>query len=202
MQFIPIPNVMMAELLYSDNISNFENVLYFKKDAGVLESDPHEVALFLKDWWTANLAPICAGTTYLRQIDVVDLSVEDSFFYSYAFTPVNGGALTPALPKNVTLAVKFSTNRSGRSYRGRNYAVGLTEGKVVGDTAESDYCEALRAAYEELIDAAFTAGYTWVVASRYQNKLPRAIGISTEVENVSVEATIDSQRRRLKGRGK
>jgi len=67
------------------------------------------------------------------------------------------------------------------------------------------------AAYSQLLvgGAALPVGWEWVVVSRYSgtdvndDPVPRVTGIATLVSNVLfTNNTVDSQRRRLPGRGK
>ena len=68
--------------------------------------------------------------------------------------------------------------------------------------------DSLKLAYEGLPSVATVAGYTWVVASRFSgvdaegDPIPRAAGITTPITTVLiVDNLVDSQRRRLSGRG-
>jgi hypothetical protein len=80
--------------------------------------------------------------------------------------------------------------------------LGLTENDVAGNQLNSIVQAAFVAAYEELLDPAVITVGEWSVASRFTNNEPRTTGISAPV--TAVQATdniVDSQRRRLPGRG-
>lgn len=202
MAFISVPNTLMAELIYSGSNGLSENTLYFQKDTAVQDSDPEEIALMLTSWWTANVKPLISSGLTLNRIEVTDLSTEDSFFVAMPVADGAGAVAIGALPNNVSVAVKFNTNRSGRSFRGRNYVLGLSDSQVTGDAIDAAVRTSYIAAYTQLMDDAGTAGYTWVVASRYMNNAPRATGVATRIEFVTMDGTLDSQRRRLYGRGR
>lgn len=201
MPFITVPNVLMAELVFSGASGVCENTLYFRKDTSVQDSDPEDIAIMLTAWWKENLQVLVSNGLTLIKIKVVDLSTEDGFFTEMPVIDGVGGNISAKCPMNVTAAIKFNTNRSGRSYRGRNYFAGLTTTQVTGDALVAGVRDSLIAAYQDLMDHAGNIGFTWVVVSRYMNNAPRATGISTQVEAVTMDSTLDSQRRRLYGRG-
>jgi cation transporter-like permease len=74
---------------------------------------------------------------------------------------------------------------------------------------DPDYVEACITQYTAFMDAISTAGWTWVIASRFSgvdpdtgDPIPRVAGVTTPVTNVvCTDATLDAQRRRLPGRG-
>jgi hypothetical protein len=103
------------------------------------------------------------------------------------------------------MAVSFRSALSGRSFRGRNYIPCLTNSQVTGNLIDVSWQGDIINAYAELLfgGGALPAGWVWVVVSRFTNNLPRVTGIFSEVFSVLVTDTIvDSQRRRLPGRGK
>jgi len=113
------------------------------------------------------------------------------------------GTLTsPSVPGNVTWCVKFLTGLTGRSYRGRNYIMGMTEDATVGNQMDAGRAAAFVANYEALLDLVDATDFTWVVLSRVQNNVPLANAIGAPIINVGyTDLNLDSQRRRLTGRG-
>lgn len=113
------------------------------------------------------------------------------------------------MPGNVTMSVSFRTALRGRSFRGRNYVAGLTEDQVAGNIFISTLSASWKAAYEAIAAAIASTGWTWVVVSRFsgvdavtKEPIPRAAGVTTPVLSVIVvDDFVDSQRRRLAGRG-
>jgi len=120
-----------------------------------------------------------------------------------------GGKGGPPLPSNVSLSISFRTALRGRSFRGRNYVVGLAvDDQLDQNSIKPTVMSAWVDAYTELIALASGAGATWIVASRFSgvdgdgHPVPRAAGVTTPITNVvATDNTIDSQRRRLPGRG-
>jgi hypothetical protein len=106
------------------------------------------------------------------------------------------------MPSNVTVAVKWTTGLRGRSYRGRTYHIGIPRSCVEGNLVATEYVADLKDAYQTLINRFTQTGGAMVIASRQNNSVIRETGVSTPVTAVSIEHTIDSQRRRLPGRGR
>lgn len=194
----------MVELVFNQNGEITENTLYFEHDAAITEADMIQLAEFMKTWWDANLKANVHSGTSLTAIRVTDLTTQSAPGLEYTTgLPIAGTAGGVAAPNNVTVAISFRTNFRGRSYRGRNYFVGLTMSNVSGQQLAGGVATNFDNAYSDiLVDLPVDLPeFTWVVVSRYTNKAPRAAGVTTPVTAVSVENTLDSQRRRLPGRG-
>jgi hypothetical protein len=132
-----------------------------------------------------------------------DLTVQNGLsLESTSSLPITGTNSNAGCSNNVTLAVKWQTGYAGRSYRGRTYFIGLTENNVTGDTVAGAYASGLQGAFEQLMSDLDGAGFGMGVLSRYHNNAPRTAGVLTPITSVSVDTVIDSQRRRLQGRGR
>jgi len=131
------------------------------------------------------------------------LSEQNGIAIEYtAGMPLPGDNSSEMAPMNVTVAVKLVTGLRGRSFRGRIFVVGLTKTSMNGDTLTGDAVNNWKGIYESLLAEKIEAGDPgWCVVSRWQNLLPRAEGLATPIVSVEVDPTVDSQRRRLLGRG-
>lgn len=204
MAFVPVANTLMVEVRMANDNQLIENTLYFqaKTDA----ADPSLVGLgnAVLLWWNASYRVALPNAVSLREIHISDLTTETSDVYTQAApvpNPVGAGA-APVLPNNVTIAVSFRTSRRGRSFRGRNYFAALAEDQVVANNITGPTAAAIVGAYEDLLDGPLADDWQWGVVSRYSGGAPRAAGIFTPVTSVLVTDTVvDSQRRRLPGRG-
>ena len=203
MPFIPVPNCYQATMVFTSSgqrVANVYNVLY---EGAALEANLTLVASTLAEWWEDELLAFVPNTISLVLIAVNDIAEEHGIGIEYTTgLPLVGSSAQPTLPNNVTLAVKWTTGFRGRSFRGRTYHIGLAENAVVGDTVESTALTFLEGAYASLITALSSAGFPLCVASRYTEKAPRDEGIMTPVLASSIDAVVDSQRRRLTGRGR
>lgn len=205
MAFIPFINTVRAEIVYVLNGQIVENTLYFKFATAVDVVDMEGLGADLDAWVQAaimtNLSVDC-GFKSLK-LTLLGSDTDPVVEINHA-TPVAGANVGSPLPNGSTFCIQFKTLKRGRSFRGRNYVPGLTvtmttDANHVVDTWAGD----MVTAYEELLDPAFyTSDWTWVVASRQEDGVVRTTGETTPVYAVGYhDLTIDSQRRRLPGRG-
>lgn len=208
MPFVPVPSAIMAELVYNTPGGKAENTLWFTNPATHDASMLLDLCVALGTWWNAELRPVLSNEVSLASIKATSMvtATSPAIEYTTGF-PIAGGAANPVLPSNVTIAITFLTAFRGRSNRGRNYIIGLSESAVQGDTIHPDYAADIKAAYDVLQAAVTPDGFDWVVASRYSgvdgngDPIPRVSGQTTPVTGTKIEPTIDSQRRRLRYRG-
>jgi len=113
-----------------------------------------------------------------------------------------GGIGAASIAGNVALAIKFGTGLSGRSHRGRVYLAGLPENAVTGNEITPTYRTTLVTAV-----ANFAGGVTGimdaahVIVSTCQDGAWLTNAEVTPVNSYSADVYVDSQRRRLTGRG-
>jgi hypothetical protein len=208
MVFVPVPDTCAIELRFTRGGQQVENTLSFYNSAGVDTTNMLTLATLCADWWYNTLRAVQANSLIHTEVYARSLDSETAPTTTYTGRSGQTGALatgTTILPNNVTFCISFRTAGRGRSYRGRNYMLGLTTAWKDGvDTVDTGYANAAVAAYEELLPggAYDPTPYRWVVASRYFNKAPRNPGIAIPITAVLyVNADIDSQIRRLAGRG-
>lgn len=210
MPFVPVANVALAELRMTLESQDVENTLWFRFGSTPTAAMLTDLNNELLAWWIDAYAPLVSTAVSLREIVCTDQTSATGPQVSLPAPPGSDGTdSAPPLPNNVTLAVSFRTALRGRSFRGRNYIVGITEDSNTGSEVTGAYASAVSAAYEQLLSGGGVLGdEIWVVASRFSgvdvngHPIPRVAGISTPITSVVVvDLTIDSQRRRLPGRG-
>lgn len=205
MAFIPVPGGIQAELRYNLLGQRTENVLWFRTPSLAVPTvaDLTDVAEMLSTWWNASVKPLQGANTTLREIYLTGQNAADGASYTYTTgLPVDGTLSGEALPNNCALVVSLRTEKRGRSYRGRVYHMGITEGVCNGNQVTDTYANNVVSAYDALISDAATAGFNLVVCSRRSGNAPRASGVlTTVIDALLVDTVIDSQRRRLPGRG-
>lgn len=201
--FIPAPESVRARMIYNTLGGVAMNVLHFRKDGGWNTDSMNLLAAELKAWYHNDLRTVVNDQTALVLIEVTDISVEDGPQVSYTTALPEAGAVNnPALPSNVTLAIKFLTGNAGRSYRGRAYQIGLYETAVVGDSVGSTYLGDSIDAWNALLEGEFeTEGLHLAIVSYCNNKAWRAEAAVTDVTSITADSTVDTQRRRLLGHG-
>lgn len=203
MAFVPVPDTLMAEIRYLYDGEQAENTLYFKYADTPIITDAEDLADALHSWRDTELKGIQASSACLREIYITDLSAEDSFTHARVTSPVEcGEAAGQGLPNNVTTCVSFRTHSRGRSFRGRNYFIGLTESQVDVNIVGGSTLAAIQGAWAAIPSYISSLGCTWVVVSRFADGAPRTTGVTTAITSVAtVDNIVDSQRRRLPGRG-
>jgi len=203
MAFVPVNNVVMAEMRMRLDNQLIENTLYFAMFGGFGPAEMTSLGNDLIAWWTSGYAYNMSNSLTLREVYLTDLTTQTSPTATVSASGVVAGQNpSPALPNNVALTISFRTAGRGRSSRGRNYICGLPEAGVTGNVVEPSYVAQLVSAYQSLLTPTNVAGFTWVVVSRYSGGAPRTAGQSYDVTAVvATDSTVDSQRRRLPGRG-
>lgn len=210
MPFVPVANTALVEVRMQYDSQKVENTLWVENESLWDESLMTGLCNNIRDWWEGSLSPSLSSLVSLREVVATDQTSETAIQVVVGGGGLLGAVGDAALPGNVSLAVSFHTGLRGRAYRGRNYIVGIPEGKRDGiSKVLPSYGDDLIAAYSGLITAALGPGQTWVVVSRFSGisgspprPTPRIAGVTTPVTSVTLaDLGLDSQRRRLPGRG-
>jgi len=186
-----------------------ENKFYAKAAEAVTDVMVAALAGVVEDWvHNTMLAHLPSAYVFTRTV-ARDLTSEASFeSISSAHTGETGAITsTPAMPGNVTIAVHRDTGLSGKKAKSRIYWPGLNTGALTGEnqfsTAEAtaliDALDTLRD--DILADTSTTWTYGYV--QRIIDHVKLTAGNFIEVFHHSVtDRNMDSQRRRLAGRGR
>jgi hypothetical protein len=202
--FIPSDETAVVQMIYDAPGGVAENVLHFTNDGGWTYLDLLGLVGSLATWHSTDLSGAQSEDVALREIIATDVATEGSYQVVAPLIPPQSGTLaTPVLPSNVTLAVKFSTGLSGRSRKGRAYHIGLGESDVIRDTVGDDSLTRILAAWSLLLPGGGVLAETvhWVVVSYCGDGEWREAGLISAITAVNADNTVDSQRRRLLGRG-
>lgn len=187
------------------DLQQCENVFHCYRSAGWDAGSLNTVGGTFANWWTTDMRGYIANTVSLERIITRDLTTESGVGTEVTLgLPAAGTAVAPALPNSVSVAVKWGTGLAGRSFRGRTFHIGLCEDQVTANKLVTSVQNNLNDAYDNLrvvLDNAILA-IEFGVLSRYHAGAPRANGILTPILGVSIDPVIDSQRRRLPGRGR
>jgi len=143
------------------------------------------------------MAPLSAAYT-INEITSVYIGDADSPENTLVINPPQAGgqAAAPSSPSNVCLCVSLRSGFGGRSNRGRKYFSGIPEGQVADNIIAEVVCTGV-------ID-----GVISLIAALQDNATPMAIASYTNLTLVDVVTAlcvdffVDSQRRRLTGRGR
>lgn len=198
-------NVAKADVIHSWDGQLVENTLYFFSTVPITQANIQALADGLRSYWQTVMLPLMSSQVGFLVVETTHMTPVPALTGASAATVPNaGGDSNPASPNSTTLAVSFRTGVSGRSYRGRNYWIGLTEPNVVNSTVSTTLAAAVAAAYAGMIGLNSVADdWRWGVYSRRLNNADRETGMFNDVTSVViVDHVVDSQRRRLPGRGR
>ena len=182
--------------VYQKDSRRFNNTLHLYKSTGWTPTDLVSAASAAHTWFTTFLKPTLSNLVGLANIH---LQVYDPhgnpYVYDSAVSPVEFGTVsTETEPGNVTMSMSLRAGLAGRAYRGRMYHPGLTTTATnIDDTIQSGFLTAAATALSGLLTA-FPAGMVPVIFHRNDNLFSTIV--AWVVENI-----LDSQRRRLPGRG-
>lgn len=204
MAFVPALNTVMAEVRQTIDGQQIENTLYFQSDDPPTVASMTTLGTGIAVWWEDFVLVRQSNQIEFREVYLTDLTTATAPTVTIGpFTGKVGGVGVDSCPNNAAFCVSFRTAGRGRSARGRNYVAGLPESEVVRSRLVGAFRTQLVAAYEEILPPdALAPGYTWVVVSRFTAGAPRVTALVQPITAVSsVDDVVDSQRRRLPGRG-
>jgi len=200
--FIPVPNGIQLCFNFTTDSQLWQFCLTLRKSSGApTPTDLASVAAIGEAWWTADLQDHISSATTLRNVTATDLTVQGG---AQAIDTVNdAGALTGyPLPAGSPCCVSLRTAKRGRSYRGRVYVSGMSEDNTqTANTFTSAFVAAIAGDFVSLQNDLDTAGFDIVVASKQHNGVVTNPAEVNEVIAIAADTAIDSQRRRLTGRG-
>ena len=209
MPFVPVPNTIAIDAIYLLDSQRVENTLYFEKPDGWTIGEITDFVTALRALIQEELLPLLTAGISLVEILARLLDTASSIGFSLPGTPGNGGGVGGgAAPNNATFTVSFKTGLTGRSFRGRNYVPGIPDDARVGNIIDADFITGLKVFYGDVRALASEHEAVWVVVSRFSGvdsdgkPIPRTTGVTTPILSVTTfDNVIDSQRRRLPGRG-
>lgn len=204
MAFQAVPDTCAINIRYTREGQQIENVLHATQDGGFALSDLEAIAAVVNTVVPTQWMPLMPDNITYQEVNVVDLSVEGGSQVTQSVVGGQAGSVGGiALPNSVTLAVRLRSGVGGRHGSGRLYWPAFAVDQVattnsIQTTVVADIIEAIVA----LIDALEVIGAIVTIVSRYLANAQRPEGVPFVVNTVTVfDTTIDSQRRRLPGRG-
>jgi len=203
MGFVPFENVIRIEPIFESDFQKCENVLHYLVDETPDEDTAISLAAAYCDWFTTHDTVIFPSSVILTAVKWTIMETQNAPGGEYTTDlPVAGGLVQNALPNNVSVAIRLLTQYRGRSYRGRIFHVGLTNTMVDLNRLTPAMVTNFTTSYSDLITLPTDVGpAVLAVASRVSGGVERAQGVATPVIDIQVDSTVDSQRRRLPGRG-
>jgi len=204
MAYIPIADVVSAELVYNWDGQVCENVLHYSSNTlPFTPTNMLTLANQLVTLWNANIKVNTSSNCSLTGVTITDLSsAVGPVVLASSGLPVVGTNVSGGQPNNVTCVITKRTAKRGRSYRGRIYQAGLAVNQVTANAVHSATLTAMLTAWGAF--QTFTVGaitYRMVVISRQNGGVITNPGTFENVTGFTSDGILDSQRRRLPGRG-
>lgn len=201
--YVPFDKTMFVEFIQTFAGETVVNGIYVKGSSVVTTALMDDLAAELITWQDEQMQSLHHTSWQLTMLRIRDLTSQFSFVKEYTDgLPISGNhAAAASTPGNAALVVTFRTGLAGRSFRGRNYIGGLPLVMDDPNHFTDAFAAALQAAYATLPTVLDTLTLTHVVASRWINGVLRTTGAATPVTGYTVNDQVDSQRRRLAGRG-
>ena len=185
-----------------------ENKFYVKGTSAITEAMVAALASLVDSWVHTTLRPLLAGAWVYTRTVARDLTTEASFeSVNSTHTGEAGTGVGEPLPGNATIAVHRDTGLSGKKAKSRIYWIGLIDGNLESpDVIHSATATLFISALDTLranILADTTNVWTYGYVQRILDHVKLATGNFIEVFHHSVtDRNVDSQRRRLAGRGR
>lgn len=212
MTFYPVTNGAQVRLIQSFRDQLVVNTLWFLHLTGAPTfADIQALATACNFQWQSSIATLLSNDLSYERCIVRDYSVENSFeAVASPSSPVPGTA-GDAMPNNVAFAVSLRTGLSGRAYRGRIYLAGIPRAVVEENSLMSTFLDDVSIAMSGFIGPSeIVPDWQLGVAHRVSSgppperlPIPLDPGVITVASNFSFsDVIVDSQRRRLPGRGK
>jgi len=202
MAFIPVPNSASLCFDFVSAGQNWQFCLTVRKSSGsITPSDLNILSGEGHGWWTSTLKALLGSWNTLKQVRATDISVQGGA-QDVDIVSEAGTASGTIMALNAPMCVSLRTQKRGRSYRGRVYVSGIVQANMNDAVLwGSGAVTAFPAAFATLQTSLDTAGFDVVVASKQHNLVTTNPAETNEVIAFTADNKIDSQRRRLSGRG-
>lgn len=203
MAFQRVPFTVQVDVFFLLFGQRVENVYYCQFIDGVDAVTLSDVATAFNTWMEGTfMGNISVDCVYIGG-EVHNLDIEAGSILAFApAAPVAGGIAVSSEPGNVSFSVSLRTGVAGRSFRGRKYIAGMPTTQRVGNVVQPVWANDLINALNGLRSILLGINGVLVVVSRIADGLQRLEALATPVNAITVaDFNIDSQRRRLTGRG-
>jgi len=199
---VDAPAIAKVALVGNRDTRQWVNVFHVHKTSGVIvAADLQPIAQAFYSWWHTFMRAQLPAAILLDVIQVRKLDRGNPLALDYTSNLPEAGSGQSTndslLPADATITTSWRTGLAGRKYRGRNYLPALTIGSVTqDDRINSNLIAKMTATALNYIGSINgIGGFTPCI---YHCNT----GLQDEVISFVIDAIIDSQRRRLPGRGR
>jgi len=194
-----------AEAVINATISGvpLANVLNFRRLSGYDQAHIDDLATAIDIAVGADYLPILASAVSYSHVLVRGLESVIDLTSSASASAGSGAVGGATMPNNVSLVATLRTGFTGRSARGRFYAMPMSSSSLASqNTLDGAIGSGLESFLEACVVAGASTGWEMIVLSRYTLGAKRSVAIGTPVTDIEIRnLLVDSQRRRLAGRG-
>lgn len=202
--FIPAPGVVKVQVIYDQHGSKVENVYNVRSGDTITAASLTRIKDKFITWLTTYWRPLAGPASVVYMVKLTGQNTASDVDLEWTPTSGIGGTSgTQNMPGNVTLAIRWLTGHAGRSYRGRTYRVGLPINFVNGNYVIPSGMAGFITNYGALLTT-LTGGAVadhLCVVSYCSGGAWRTTAVVNDVTTMTVDQNVDSQRRRLTGRG-
>lgn len=199
----PVPNTVQVDMLFLLYGQRVEMVWHASAPGGVDAVTLSDAEAAFAGWAAGTLMPLLGNEISFIGLEVTNISIPNGGKRSFQQSPpVAGGQSSLCEPGNVAFSVSLRTAQIGRAYRGRKFIPGVPVSQRSGNQVQAGWATALVQAVNDLIAGVQAVNMLLVVVSRFLDNVERLVPVATPVISVTTtDLNIDSQRRRLTGRG-
>lgn len=199
MAFQSAPNTVEVNPRFVGDGVPMENAMTFSRAGGYDLADITALADAVQAWVISDYLPLVNNLVTSTGTYVKGLEFAEDVQYTALTGAGTAGAVGSAMANNVTKAITLRSGLTGRSSRGRLFAVGLSATQLNGVASiEQSYVDDIIAALEALKVIIEALGWIWVIVSRYHNNAKRAVAVNFNVNAFGTsDLTTDSMRGRL-----
>jgi hypothetical protein len=205
--FQPVPDTIEVAIQGEYDGQLVENLVYAQADATVTADMVVEIATIVADWVASTFFDSVGVGYSHRRVVATDVSTPASFqTINTEHAGETGTVGGQALPGNCCIAVHRNTGLSGKKAKSRIYHPALTGTMLAtADTMNGGSSVLIVAAWDALrsaIEAGISAGFIYGYPQRVLNAV--RLGTANFIQvfaHSMVDLFLDSQRRRLEGRG-
>lgn len=205
--FVPAPLIVEIQVLQRLFGQEVENTFYYDVEGEPTEAELTDLANKAIVQWINHMLNWQSGDLTLVGAIATDLTTATSPSVQVSTTATPGLNDTPSMPGNVCLSVKRTTAARGRGARGRVYIAGIPPNAVVADGVDTSYGDAVVGALNTIMANMAEADTAPAGADSVLHRISGGVPLSEAVVRHTLsyglaDYNLDSQRRRLAGRGK
>ena len=203
--FQAVPNCIQGQFQFTVAGQQCINNVYYRKATPATQQDCQNLAQALTTtYWVGKLQPLVTPDFFMSSIvaTALDSPTAPVSGVDMVAGQTNGTGQGMAVPTGSALVGTMTTAERSRNGRGRIYLAGMPSGQLSNPTeVANNYLLLIIEALGALLTVATATSTALVVVSRIINKVQRPTGVPITVTQITADRYLDSQRRRLHGRG-